>query len=230
MLEALKEQVLKTNLELVKHGLVVFTWGNASGVDRESGIMAIKPSGVDYGELTADMLVLIDVATGRMVEGGLRPSSDTPTHLALYRAFQSVGGVVHTHSRYATSFAQAKRPIPALGTTHADYFRGAVPVTRPLTKAEIDGDYELETGNVIIETVGPNDPLATPAALVSSHGPFTWGRDAGEAAYHAVVLEEVAAIASLTLSLDPAAETDEALIMKHFLRKHGADAYYGQKR
>ena len=195
MLEKLRQQVLCANLMLPEHNLVTFTWGNASGFDRESGLMLIKPSGVRYEDLTADQLVCIDVCTGEIREGMLRPSSDTPTHLALYRAFPEIGGIVHTHSRWATIFAQAGRPIPALGTTHADYFYGAVPLTRALTKEEIAGDYEQMTGEVIIEALRDTDPLSMPAALVSGHGPFCWGRDADEAAYHAAVLEEVAMMA-----------------------------------
>lgn len=229
MLEKLKQEVLEANLALPKHGLVTFTWGNVSGIDRESGVMVIKPSGVEYEDLKADDLVCVDVASGKVVEGHLRPSSDTNTHLALYRAFKDIGGVVHTHSRFATIFAQAARSIPALGTTHADYFYGDIPCARALTKEEINGEYEFETGNVIIETFKDIDPLAMPGTLVSNHGPFTWGKDANEAVYHAVVLEEVAFMAYNTLSLNPDAALDKALLDKHYLRKHGKNAYYGQK-
>lgn len=228
MLELLKEQVLKANLALVRHGLVIFTWGNVSGVDRESGIMAIKPSGVPYDRLTAEQLVLVSIASGEQVEGRLRPSSDTPTHIALYKAFPQIGGVVHTHSRFATVFAQAGRPIPALGTTHADYFYGDIPVTRPLTRAEIEGAYELETGRVIEETFLERSSDACPGALVNGHGPFAWGKDADEAVYHAAVLEEVATMAFYTMQLAPSAKLDDALIQKHYQRKHGNNAYYGQ--
>ena len=184
MLEALKQQVLEANLQLPKLNLVAFTWGNVSAVDRASGIMVIKPSGVTYEAMQAEQMVCVDLVTGKVVEGDLRPSSDTPTHLALYRAFPAIGGVVHTHSRWATIFAQAGRAIPALGTTHADYFYGDVPVTRPLSKSEIEGEYELETGNVIVEAMQGIDPVAMPAILVQEHGPFAWGKDAAEAVYH----------------------------------------------
>ena len=229
MLESLKRQVLEANLRLPQLNLVAFTWGNVSGIDRESGVMVIKPSGVAYEEMTAEQMVCVDVVSGRVVEGTLRPSSDTPTHLALYRAFDKIGGVVHTHSRWATIFAQAGLPVPALGTTHADYFYGDVPVTRALTDAEIAGDYELETGNVIVETMRGADPAAMPAILVREHGPFAWGRDANEAVYHAAVLEEAAMMAWHTLELSPNARISQALLDKHYLRKHGKNAYYGQK-
>ncbi len=229
MLEALKRQVLEANLDLPRHALVTFTWGNVSGLDRASGIMVIKPSGVAYEKLGAEQLVCLDVKSGKVVEGSLNPSSDTPTHIALYRAFPEIGGIVHTHSRYATIFAQMDRPIPALGTTHADYFYGDVPVTRPLTNAEIMDDYEYATGLVIAEAMQGKDPLSLPAALVSGHGPFTWGKDAEAAVYHAVVLEEVALMAWHTLQMNPNARLASALLDKHYLRKHGKDAYYGQK-
>jgi len=228
MLESLKEQVLQANLQLPKLNLVAFTWGNVSAIDRASGIMVIKPSGVTYDAMRAEDMVCVDLATGKVVEGKLNPSSDTPTHLVLYRAFPAIGGVVHTHSRWATIFAQAGRAIPALGTTHADYFYGDVPVTRPLSKSEIDGAYELETGNVIVETMQGIDPVAMPAILVQEHGPFTWGKDAAEAVYHAAVLEEAAMMAWHTLSLSPNAKLNPALLDKHYLRKHGKNAYYGQ--
>ncbi|MCE5189366.1 MAG: L-ribulose-5-phosphate 4-epimerase [Eubacteriales bacterium] len=230
MLSALKDQVLEANLQLPKLGLVAFTWGNVSGIDRESGVMVIKPSGVKYEELTAEKMVCVDLHSGAVIEGALRPSSDTPTHLALYRAFPSIGGVVHTHSRWATIFAQAGRTVPALGTTHADYFFGNVPVTRPLTNGEIAGDYELETGNVIVETMRGIDPVAMPAILVQEHGPFTWGRNPDEAVYHAAVLEEAAMMAWHTLQMNPKAKLNPALLDKHYLRKHGKNAYYGQEK
>ena len=228
MLEELKQKVLETNLQLPKLNLVAFTWGNVSAIDRASGVMVIKPSGVTYETMQAEQMVCVDLESGKVVEGSLRPSSDTPTHLALYRAFPSIGGIVHTHSRWATIFAQAGRDIPALGTTHADYFYGDIPVTRPLSKSEIEGAYELETGNVIIETMRGIDPIAMPAILVQEHGPFTWGKDAAEAVYHAAVLEEAAMMAWHTLAHAPSAHLNPTLMDKHYLRKHGKNAYYGQ--
>ncbi len=228
MLEELKQKVLEANLQLPKLNLVAFTWGNVSAIDRASGVMVIKPSGVTYETMQAEQMVCVDLESGKVVEGSLRPSSDTPTHLALYRAFPSIGGIVHTHSRWATIFAQAGRDIPALGTTHADYFYGDIPVTRPLSKSEIEGAYELETGNVIIETMRGIDPIAMPAILVQEHGPFTWGKDAAEAVYHAAVLEEAAMMAWHTLALAPSAHLNPTLMDKHYLRKHGKNAYYGQ--
>ena len=228
MLEELKQKVLEANLLLPKLNLVAFTWGNVSAIDRASGVMVIKPSGVTYETMQAEQMVCVDLESGKVVEGSLRPSSDTPTHLALYRAFPSIGGIVHTHSRWATIFAQAGRDIPALGTTHADYFYGDIPVTRPLSKSEIEGAYELETGNVIIETMRGIDPIAMPAILVQEHGPFTWGKDAAEAVYHAAVLEEAAMMAWHTLALAPSAHLNPTLMDKHYLRKHGKNAYYGQ--
>ncbi len=229
MLESLKEQVLEANLRLPKLNLVAFTWGNVSGIDRKSGVMVIKPSGVAYDDLTAEQMVCVDLASGEVAEGTLRPSSDTPTHLVLYRAFAQIGGVVHTHSRWATIFAQAGRAVPALGTTHADYFYGDVPCTHPLSEEQIDGDYERETGNVIIECMRGFDPAAMPAILVSEHGPFCWGKDAAEAVYHAAVLEEAAMMAWHTLQIAPDARISPALLEKHYQRKHGKNAYYGQK-
>lgn len=229
MLESLKQAVLEANLELPKYGLVTFTWGNVSGIDRERGLVVIKPSGVPYEALKAEDLVVVDVEDGKVVEGRLRPSSDTPTHLALYRAFAGIGGIVHTHSPWATSFAQAGRPLPALGTTHADYFYGTVPCTRPMTEAEINGAYELETGHVIVETFRGRDPLLMPGVLVHSHAPFNWGKDPHQAVHNAVVLEECAKIAARTYMINPnTPPMDQTLLDKHFLRKHGAGAYYGQ--
>lgn len=229
MLEALKEQVLEANLDLPRFGLVTFTWGNVSGIDREKGLVVIKPSGVPYEELKAGQLVVVDME-GRIVEGSLSPSSDTPTHLALYAAFEGIGGVVHTHSPWATSWAQAGRGIPPLGTTHADYFYGEIPCTRRMSSGEIAGEYEKQTGCVIIETFRSMDPMNMPGVLVNSHGPFSWGKDAQEAVHNAVVLEEVAKIAYHTRSLrQDIGAMDRALLDRHFLRKHGANAYYGQK-
>lgn len=232
MLEKLKEQVLEANLDLPKHNLVTFTWGNVSGIDRESGLVVIKPSGIPYEELKIEDLVVVDLE-GRIVEGKMRPSSDTPTHLALYRAFSQIGGIVHTHSPGATIWAQAGCPIPALGTTHADYYYGEIPCTRELTEEEINRAYELETGNVIIETfqTGGLDPVATPGVLVSNHAPFCWGKDAHQAVHNAVVLEEVAKMALHTFQLNPQIHAiSQFLLDKHYLRKHGANAYYGQAK
>ena len=229
MLKKLKEQVCRANLLLPKHNLVTFTWGNVSGIDRESGLVVIKPSGVSYDGMCLEDMVVVDL-DGKVVEGKWKPSSDTPTHLRLYAAFPGCGGIVHTHSRWATVFAQAGKAIPALGTTHADDFHGPIPCTRPLTEAEINGAYEAETGNVVIETFRGRDPMAVPAALVCSHGPFAWGRDAMEAVHTAVVLEEVAFMAWHTLALNPEkAEMQKPLLDRHYLRKHGPGAYYGQK-
>ena len=228
MLEALKQEVLEANLLLPKHGLITFTWGNVSGIDRESGLVVIKPSGVSYDGMTVKDMVVVDLQ-GKVVEGKWKPSSDTPTHLALYRAFPKMGGIVHTHSRWATSFAQAGLPIPAMGTTQGDYFYGDIPCTRKMTPAEIAGEYELETGNVIIETFKDIDPMTIPAVLVHSHGPFTWGTDAMNAVHNAVVLEEVAFMDYHALSMNPGAgRMQQELLDKHYLRKHGANAYYGQ--
>ena len=228
MLEALKQEVLEANLLLPKHGLITFTWGNVSGIDRESSLVVIKPSGVSYDGMTVEDMVVVDLQ-GKVVEGKWKPSSDTPTHLALYRAFPKMGGIVHTHSRWATSFAQAGLPIPAMGTTQGDYFYGDIPCTRKMTPAEIAGEYELETGNVIIESFKDIDPMTIPAVLVHSHGPFTWGTDAMNAVHNAVVLEEVAFMDYHALSMNPSAgRMQQELLDKHYLRKHGANAYYGQ--
>jgi L-ribulose-5-phosphate 4-epimerase len=229
MLDTLKQRVYEANLLLPKHNLAIFTWGNASEIDRESGIFAIKPSGVDYDKMTPDDMVLMNLK-GEIVEGKYKPSSDTPTHLELYKAFQNIGGVVHTHSRWATSFAQAGMGIPPLGTTHADYFYGEIPCTRAMNGAEINGEYEKETGTVIIEAFKNIDPMSIPAVLVKSHGPFTWGTSADDAVHNAVVLEEAAFMAYHALTLNKGLPSmDETLLDKHYLRKHGANAYYGQK-
>ena len=230
MLEQLKEQVFQANLLLPKHGLIVFTWGNVSGIDRAQGLVVIKPSGVSYDIMKADDMVVVELGTGKVVEGTLKPSSDTPTHLELYKAFPNIGGIVRTHSRWATSFAQAGRGIMALGTTHGDYFYGEIPCTRKMTKAEIEGEYEKETGTVIIETFKGKDTDAIPAVLVHSHGPFTWGKDAMDAVHNAVVLDEVAFMNFHTMMLEPNIQPmQQNLLDKHYLRKHGANAYYGQK-
>ncbi|AVE52418.1 L-ribulose-5-phosphate 4-epimerase [Serratia marcescens] len=230
MLNELKRQVLAANLSLPAYGLVTFTWGNVSAIDRQSGLVVIKPSGIAYEAMTLEDLVVVDLE-GKVREGHRKPSSDTATHLALYRAFADIGGVVHTHSRNATIWAQAGLPIPALGTTHADYFYGDIPCTRPMSEAEIAGDYEGETGKVIIETFNQagRDPQQVPGVLVYSHGPFAWGKDAADAVHNAVVLEEVAIMAMATRQLAPAiAPMQPELLDKHFLRKHGKHAYYGQ--
>ena len=253
MLETLRKQVYEANMELPARGLVTYTWGNVSGINRATGLVVIKPSGVPYEELTPARLVVVRLADGQVVEGNLRPSSDVDTHLELYRQLPKLGGVVHTHSTWATIFAQAGKTIPALGTTHADYFYGPVPCTRPLTEQEVAENYELNTGKVICETLRNLDaakiaaakssaaaktvastPPAfyefVPAILVAGHGPFTWGKDAAEAVYHAVVLEAVARMAFHTLQLNPEAALPEYVLDKHFARKHGPHAYYGQKK
>lgn len=228
MLEKLKEEVLQANLLLPKYGLVTFTWGNVSGIDRESGLVVIKPSGVAYDGMTAEDMVVVDL-DGRRVEGKWKPSSDTPTHVALYKAFPACGGVVHTHSRWATTFAQAGRSIPAMGTTHGDYFYGDIPCTRKMTAEEIAGEYERETGKVIIETFAGKDSAAIPGVVVHSHGPFAWGVDAMEAVHNAVVMEEVAFMDWHAMQLAPeAGRMQQELLDKHYLRKHGKNAYYGQ--
>ena len=229
MLEELKEQVYRANLLLPEHGLVTFTWGNVSGIERSKGLVIIKPSGVSYDAMQADDMVVVALETGTVVEGKLKPSSDTATHLELYKAFPNIGGIVHTHSRWATTFAQAGRGIMALGTTHGDYFYGEIPCTRRMTKAEIEGEYEKETGTVIIETFRDKNPDAVPAVLVYSHGPFTWGTDAMNAVHNAVVLEEIAIMNFHAMMLEPnIPPMQQDLLDRHYLRKHGANAYYGQ--
>ncbi len=227
MLNELKHSVFEANLDLVKHGLVIFTWGNVSGIDRERGLVVIKPSGVSYDAMKVTDMVVVDL-DGRVVEGTLRPSSDTATHLILYKAFPKTGGIVHTHSSWATAWAQAGKAIPALGTTHADYFYGPVPCTRKLTEQEIATAYEEETGKVIVETFAGLDPVAVPGVLVTNHAPFAWGKDPHEAVHNAKVLEEVAQMAYHTLHINPSASIDQYLLDKHYFRKHGKDAYYGQ--
>lgn len=230
MLEQLKKEVLEANLELPRKGLVVYTWGNVSGIDRDKGLVVIKPSGVQYEELTLDKLSVVDL-DGKIVEGRYKPSSDTATHLELYKAFDEIGGIVHTHSEWATSYAQAGMHIPPLGTTHADYFYGAIPCTRDMMKDEIQGDYEKETGRVIVETFKTIKPMDIPAVLVKEHGPFTWGKNPRDAVYHSVVLEEIAKMAVKTLAIQSECvghNMKQDLLDKHFLRKHGNNAYYGQ--
>lgn len=229
MLEQLKEQVCAANLLLPAHNLVTFTWGNVSGIDRDAGLMVIKPSGVEYDEMKPEDMVVVRLADGESIEGTLRPSSDAPTHLELYRSFPSIGGIVHTHSRWATIFAQAKRGIPALGTTQGDYFYGEIPCTRMMTQNEIKGQYELETGKVIVETFQERDPGEMPGVLVASHGPFAWGANPMDAVHNAVVMEEVAFMAWHDLALTPEIPPmQQDLLDKHYLRKHGPAAYYGQ--
>lgn len=227
MLDQLKERVFRANIDLVKNGLVIHTWGNVSGRDRESGMVVIKPSGVAYDKMNASDMVVIDVS-GKVVDGKRKPSTDTPTHLVLYRAFPEINGVVHTHSTYATSWAQAGRPIPPFGTTHADHFFGEVPCTRMLNDQEISSEYEENTGKIIIEKIGTNNPLSTPSILVNCHGPFSWGEDAENAVYNAVALEEIARMAFYTILLGKNESVSKSLIDKHYNRKHGKDAYYGQ--
>ena len=229
MHEELKKSVCDANIELQKRNLVIYSWGNVSGIDRAAGIVAIKPSGVSYEELTTDKIALVDLA-GKIVEGNLKPSSDTPTHLELYRSFNAIGGICHTHSLSATAWAQACREIPCLGTTHADYFYGAVPVTKSLTKKEIQNDYELNTGKAIVKRFSKIDPMQMQAALVANHGPFSWGKTAGQAVEAMVVLEEIATMAMRTLVLNSKQhQISKELLDKHYLRKHGKNAYYGQK-
>lgn len=230
MLEELKEKVFKANLDLVRHGLVIFTWGNVSGIDRERGLVVIKPSGVDYDAMKASDMVVVDLSTGEVVEGDLRPSSDTPTHLAIYRAFTEAGGVVHTHSTYATAWAQAGLDLPNIGTTHADYFHEAIPCTPDMTRDEVNGDYELETGHVIVRRFEGMNPMHTPGVLVKNHGPFTWGKSPADAVHNAVVLEQVAKMAYIAETLNPSLTMNPLLVEKHYMRKHGPNAYYGQKK
>jgi len=229
MLERLKKEVCEANLKLVAEGLAIQTWGNVSGIDRAKGHMVIKPSGVPYRGMKPAHMVVVALDTGRIIEGKLKPSSDTKTHLALYRAFQDVGGIVHTHSLYATAWAQTCRDVPALGTTHADYFHGPIPCTRLLNAREIQNDYERSTGEVIVETFARVDPMSCPGVLVASHGPFAWGKSVAEAVYHALVLEHVVRLASETLRLFPSTKAMQSVLLnKHFFRKHGAKASYGQ--
>lgn len=231
MLEQLKEQVFRSNLLLPKHGLVTFTWGNVSGIERSQGLVVIKPSGVSYEEMKAEDMVVVDVEKGKVVEGKLKPSSDTATHIELYKAFPNIGGIVHTHSRWATTFAQAGRGVMALGTTHGDHFYGEIPCTRKMTKLEIEGEYEKETGLLIRETFQGKDPDAIPGVLVHSHGPFVWGTTPMDAVHNAVVLEEIAFMNFHTLMLDPMIPAmQQELLDKHYRRKHGANAYYGQTK
>jgi L-ribulose-5-phosphate 4-epimerase len=230
MLEKLKREVCEANLKLVAEGLVIQTWGNVSGLDRAGGRMVIKPSGVPYADMKPEHMVVVSLGTGKVLEGRLKPSSDTPTHLVLYRAFKNIGGIVHTHSLYATIWAQARRDIPALGTTHADYFHGPIPCTRQLKPREIRADYEANTGHVIVECFKRRDPLACPAALVASHAPFAWGRTVADAMHNAIVLEHLARMASETLRISPTIRPmQSALLDKHYHRKHGPSAYYGQR-
>ena len=228
MIDHLKEKVLEANLALVNHGLVIFTWGNVSARDPETGSIVIKPSGVDYKHMTADQMVVLDM-DGKQIAGDLKPSSDAPTHLALYKQFENIGGVVHTHSEWATSWAQAGIPLPPMGTTHADYFYGSVPCTRPLAKAEVEDNYEANTGKVIVETFQGKDHLSMPGVLVYGHGPFTWGRDAADAVHNSVVLEEIAKMAFRTRVLGNRTPIEQFLLDKLYRRKHGKDAYYGQE-
>lgn len=230
MLEQLKQEVCEANLELLKRGIVIYTWGNVSGIDRETGNMVIKSSGVAYEHMTAEDMVVVNVQTGKVVEGRWKPSSDTATHLELYRAFPKIGGITHTHAANAVAFAQAGIPIPALGTTHADYFYGDVPCARELTEQEVNEAYEANTGKVIVETLNQSDTdiMAIPAILVKNHGPFTWGKNAAESVYHAVVLETIAEMAMKTIQLNPQSELKQYVLDKHYFRKHGDRAYYGQ--
>ena len=229
MLEELKEKVFKANLELVKQGLVIFTWGNVSGIDRETGYMVIKPSGVSYDDMKASDMVVVDINTGAVVEGELNPSSDTPTHIELYKAFKNIQGVVHTHSTYATAFAQAGMSIPNIGTTHADYFYKDIPCTRDMVESEM-AEYEKETGTVIIDAFKDINPDHTPGVLVKCHGPFSWGTSPDNAVYNAKVMEQCAKMAFVSLTLNPQTEMNPLLIEKHYMRKHGPNAYYGQKK
>lgn len=229
MLEALKQTVFEANLDLVKHGLVIFTWGNVSAIDKASGLVVIKPSGVSYDTMKAEDMVVVDL-DGKVVEGTLSPSSDTPTHLELYKAFPEIGGVVHTHSTYATSWAQAGIDLPNIGTTHADYFAQEIPCTRQMTEEEVKGEYEKETGTVIIERFNGINPTYVPGVLVQNHGPFSWGKNASDAVHNAVVMEQVAKMAYIAFSINPNLTMNPLLIQKHFYRKHGPNAYYGQNK
>jgi L-ribulose-5-phosphate 4-epimerase len=230
LLPKLREEVLEANLELVRQGLVLYTFGNASGISREDDLVVIKPSGVPYEEMKPEHLVVTDLQ-GKTVQGSLRPSSDLPTHLVLYRAFPTIGGVTHTHSQYATAWAQARRPVPCFGTTHADYFHGPIPVTAVMRNEEVAAEYEKNTGDVIVRALAGTDPAATPGILVANHGPFAWGPNATAAAHNAVIMEAIARTAYFTVTLNPAAEAIGSVLHdKHYLRKHGANAYYGQKK
>ncbi|MCQ2434089.1 MAG: L-ribulose-5-phosphate 4-epimerase [Oscillospiraceae bacterium] len=231
-MEELKQTVCAANLELVKRGIVIYTWGNVSGISPDKRYMVIKPSGVAYDGMTPEDMVVVDITTGEVAEGKWNPSSDTKTHLALYRAFPTIGGITHTHSVHAVAFAQAGKDIPALGTTHADYFYGDIPCTRELTREEVESDYELNTGNVIVETLQGRkiDPMAVPGIVVRNHGPFSWGKDAAASVYHAVVMETVAEMDLKTLMLNPDAAISQYVLDKHYMRKHGPNAYYGQKK
>lgn len=229
MLEALKETVFQANLDLVKHGLVIFTWGNVSAIDRKSGLVVIKPSGVSYETMKAEDMVVVDLE-GKVVEGNLNPSSDTPTHVVLYKAFPEIGGVVHTHSTFATAWAQAGKDIPNIGTTHADYFHDAIPCTADMTAEEVKGVYERETGEVIVRRFEGLNPVHTPGVLVKNHGPFAWGKDAHDAVHNAVVMEQVAKMACFSYLINPQLTMNPLLVEKHFGRKHGPNAYYGQKK
>ena len=231
MLEELKEKVFRANLDLVKHNLVIFTWGNVSGIDREKGLVVIKPSGVDYDKMKASDMVVVDLATGKVVEGDLNPSSDTPTHLVLYREFPEIGGIVHTHSTYATAWAQAGKDIPNSGTTHADYFHDEIPCTDDMVESQM-AEYEKETGVVIVDRIrkGNINPMHTPGVLVKNHGPFSWGKNPDNAVYNSVVMEQVAKMAFVSFCVNPATTMNPLLVEKHFSRKHGPNAYYGQKK
>lgn len=230
MLEELKKKVYLSNLDLVKQGLVIFTWGNVSGIDREKGLVVIKPSGVSYETMKPEDMVVVSLETGEVVEGDLNPSSDTPTHLVLYRAFEHIQGVVHTHSTYATAWAQAGKDIPNIGTTHADYFYKDIPCTADMTREEVEGQYELETGNVIVKRFEGITPDHTPGVLVKNHGPFTWGNSPANAVYNAKVLEQCAKMAFISFAINPETTMNPLLIEKHYSRKHGPNAYYGQKK
>ena len=232
MLEALKEQVCNANLELVKRGVVIYTWGNVSGIDREKSLVVIKPSGVDYDGMSPDDMVVVNLNTGDVVEGNYKPSSDTPTHLEIYKAFPEIGGISHTHSVNAVAFAQAGIDIPALGTTHADYFYGPIPCTRELSKDEVEEGYEVSTGKVIVECINSRgiNPMAVPGIIVKNHGPFAWGQDADQSVYHAVVMDVVAEMDIKTLSINPEASMQQYILDKHYTRKHGPNAYYGQSK